>query len=111
MNYSLFWYVSFVPFCGLNRSRPAIDLVHRVFVDLFLWRTEFFRRLKRMIAALDWKHLRGRSEIFDVRMNLFRCAKRVACALHKQHRLAHMWKVLNAKLRRLARWVKWISEK
>src|SRR5215216_7980671 len=77
-------------FFALESSSPAIDFVHRGFVNLFLWQTKFLRRFERMIAAFDGIYLRGRSKIFDEGLNLFRCAERVASALNKQHRFPNV---------------------
>ena len=64
-----------------------------------------------MVADLDGVYLRGGSKIFDVGLNLFRRAERVASALDKQHWLADVFQVFNSQPRGIAGRVKWITEK
>src|ERR1044071_6456346 len=71
----------------LQSPDPAVDLVHCVIEDLIRWLTEFFRRLERVVAAFNRIDLWRRAKILDVWFDFVRTAKRVASALHKEHRL------------------------
>src|SRR5215211_7395589 len=89
-------------FLRLESAGPAIDFVHRGFVDLFLWQTEFLWHLERMLAALDGIYLRGRSKICDEGLNLFGRTERVTSALDKQHWFADVFQGFNSQPCRIA---------